>query len=423
MVSRVVRPEGKGFIFLDAHPAGCARTVDEMIDEADQLRDGAARPGSAARGPTALVIGCSAGYGLASAVAGLFGYGARVIGLCFERSARVRRSASAGWYRVGRLADRAASAGLQFEAVNGDCFDPAVRAEVLDRVAAALGKVDVLIYSVAAPRRTDPRSGVVYHSAVKPVGAAYSARNVAFADGVVLREAALEPATDAEIEATVKVMGGEDWSDWITDLGGRGLLAPKFRTVALTYVGSELTAPIYRQGTIGRAKDHLEATAGQLTSGVLAGAGGRAFTSVNCAAVTLSSLAIPGISLYLSLLHAVAGEAAQSPVRQSARLWDHLTGLPGASLDDRGRLRLDDWELADDLQGELRRRWNASDPELIAGLADADWFRRQIWRLYGFEVSGIDYSQPAELDQPWPPPAATTPGQHAPEQVRVRPVC
>jgi enoyl-[acyl-carrier protein] reductase / trans-2-enoyl-CoA reductase (NAD+) len=426
MVSRVVRPEGKGFIFLDAHPGGCARTVDEMIDEADQLRGPAAGPGSATPGPAVLVIGCSAGYGLAAAVAGLFGCRARVIGLCLERPATVRRSASAGWYRVGRLAERAASARLQFAALNGDCFDPAVRGEVLDRAAATLGKVDVVIYSVAAPRRTDPRSGVVYHSAVKPIGAAYSARNVAFADGVMLRQATLEPATETEIEATVKVMGGEDWSDWITDLGRRGLLAPGFRTVALTYVGSELTAPVYRQGTVGRAKDHLEASAGQLTSGVLTSAGGSAFTSVNCAAVTLSSLAIPGISLYLSLLHDVAGEAAQSPVQQSVRLWDYLTSGHGAMLDDRGRLRLDDWELADELQDELRLRWSASDPELIAGLADADWFRRQIWRLYGFEVSGIDYSQPAELDRPWPAPAAAlteTSGQSAPEQVRVRPMC
>jgi enoyl-[acyl-carrier protein] reductase / trans-2-enoyl-CoA reductase (NAD+) len=403
MVARVVRPEGKGFIFLDAHPGGCARTVDEMIDEVGQVQAGGAAD-AGAPGPAALVIGCSAGYGLAAAVAGLFGYGARTIGLCFERPSNARRSASAGWYRVARLAKRAASAGLQFEAVNGDCFDPAVRAQVLDRVAATLGKVDVVIYSVAAPRRTDPQSGVVYHSAVKPIGGAYSARNVAFADGVVLREATLEPATASEIDATVKVMGGEDWSDWITDLAARGLLAPDFRTVALTYVGSELTAPIYRQGTIGRAKDHLEATAGQLTSGVLATVGGSALTSVNCAAVTLSSLAIPGISLYLSLLHEVAGAAAQSPVRQSVRLWDHLTGRPGASVDDRGRLRLDDWELDGDLQARLRERWGASAPDVIAGLADADWFRRQIWRLYGFEVSGIDYRQPVELDWPWPAP-------------------
>jgi enoyl-[acyl-carrier protein] reductase / trans-2-enoyl-CoA reductase (NAD+) len=396
MVMRVLRPEGKGFLFLDAHPAGCARTVEEMISEVT------APAAASERGPAALVIGCSGGYGLAAAAAGLFGHAARTMGVCYERPATARRSASAGWYRIAALARLADAAGLSFEAINGDCFDPAVRAEVLDRAALALGPIDVLIYSVAAPRRTDPHTGTVYHAAVKPIGAAYSARNVAFADGAVLRESTLEPATDAEIEATVKVMGGEDWAEWVADLGARGLLAPGFRTVALTYVGSGLTAPIYRQGTIGRAKDHLEATAAQLTDGALAGSGGSALTSVNCAAVTMSSLAIPGISLYLSLLHAVAGDAAESAMRQSVRLWDYLTGKAGAEIDSSGRLRLDDWEMAAGVQAALHDRWTASNEELIAGLADMDWFRTQFWRLYGFGVSGIDYSQPAEVELPWP---------------------
>jgi enoyl-[acyl-carrier protein] reductase / trans-2-enoyl-CoA reductase (NAD+) len=419
MVARVLRPQGKGFIFLDSHPAGCAATVDAMIDEATRDRAGAAGPGDVAgrsdgagqsdvAGPTsgarprALVVACSAGYGLATAVAGLFGYGARVIGLCFERAATPRRSASAGWYRIATLADRAADAGLAFEPVSGDCFDPAIRAGVLDRAAAVLGQVDVLIYSVAAPRRTDPLTGAVYRSAVKPIGAVYETRNVAFADGVVLRESREDPATEAEIDSTVKVMGGEDWATWVTDLAERGLLAPGFQTAALTYVGSELTAPIYRLGTIGRAKDHLEATAAQLTDGVLAKAGGTALTSVHSAAVTMSSLAIPGISLYLSLLHSVAGETAESAVRQSMRLWDHLTGRDRGATDAVGRLRLDNWELAADVQAELRSRWQARTDELMGGLADLDWFRRQIWQLYGFDVPGVDYSQPVEVDVPWP---------------------
>jgi enoyl-[acyl-carrier protein] reductase / trans-2-enoyl-CoA reductase (NAD+) len=397
MAARVLRPEGKGFIFLDSHPAGCAATVDAMIGETISGRAGAAD----SAGPRALLLGCSAGYGLAAAVAGLFGYGARMIGLCYERPATVRRSASAGWYRTATLASRAADAGPTFEPVNGDCFDPQIRAQVLDR-AAALGQIDVLIYSVAAPRRTDPQSGTVYHSAVKPIGAAYRTRNVAFADGVVLRESSHEPATDEEIEATVKVMGGEDWAAWVTDLAARDMLAPGFQTAALTYVGSELTAPIYRQGTIGRAKDHLEATAGELTGGVLTEAGGTALTCAHCAAVTLSSLAIPGISLYLSLLHNVAGDAAESAVCQSIRLWDYLTGSEPGSTDSQGRLRLDDWELAADVQDKLHRRWHAGTEDLMNGLADLDWFRRQIWQLYGFDVPGVDYTQPVEVDVPWP---------------------
>lgn len=395
MVARVVRPEGKGFLLLDSHPTGCARTVDEMISEV-------AAAGRPARPPRVLIIGCSAGYGLAAAVAGLFGYSARVLGVCYERPANERRSASAGWYRVAALAERADRAGLQFAAVNGDCFDPAVRGRVLDLAARLLGAADILIYSVAAPRRTDPVTGTTHHSVVKPVGDSYRARNIAFADGAVLRNVTVGPATDAEVESTVAVMGGADWSEWVADLAARGMVSTGFQTVALTYVGSRLTAPIYRRGTIGRAKDHLEETARQLSAGVLASDGGRAVTSVNGAAVTMSSLAIPGISLYLSLLRAVLGEAAETPIRQSVRLWDHLTGQVPAAIDATGRLRLDAWELAPDVQGEVAARWSAAADELTGGLADVDWFRCQIWRLYGFDVTGVDYGQPVELDVPWP---------------------
>lgn len=397
MAARVLRPEGKGFIFLDAHPAGCARIIEEMIAELPG-------PPAAVRSPAALVIGCSAGYGLAAAVTGLFGYRARVVGVCYERPATQRRSASAGWYRTCALADLARRAGHEFWPVNGDCFDPAVRGQVLDRLAGTLGPIDILVYSVAAPRRGDPRTGTVYHSAVKPIGEAYRARTLTFGDdaGPVLRELSLEPASEAEIDETVKVMGGEDWADWVTELADRGLVTRGFTAVALSYVGSKLTAPIYRLGTIGRAKDDLEATAARLTSGPLAASAGKALTSVNCATVTLSSVAIPGISLYLSLLHEVAGQRAESPVRQSARLWDYLTGRSGPALDERGRLRLDDWELADEVQDQLRGRWLAPDAELISGIADPGWFSQQISRLYGFGVDGVDYSVPVEVDWPWP---------------------
>jgi enoyl-[acyl-carrier protein] reductase/trans-2-enoyl-CoA reductase (NAD+) len=264
--------------------------------------------------------------------------------------------------------------------------------------------VDVLIYSVAAPRRTDPVTGIVHHSAVKPVGRPYRARNVAFADGVVLKEVTVEPATEDEISSTVAVMGGADWSEWVTDLAARGMLGTGFQTVALTYLGSDLNGPIYRQGTIGRAKDDLEATARQLTTGVLAPAGGMAVTSANCAAVTMSSLAIPGISLYLSLLRAAAGDRAQSPIRQSVRLWDHLTGRHQAAQDRQGRLRLDEWELAADLQRDIGARLAEPLESLVTGLADFDWFRREFRRLYGFDVDGVDYGLPVEVEVPWPVP-------------------
>jgi len=399
MTQRVLRPTGMGFLLLDSHPDGCARVVDEMITEAGPPASDRAAAEQA--GPRTLVLGCSSGYGLAAAVAGIYRHGASVIGLCFERPATARRSATGGWYRTGALAARA---GARFRPVSGDCFDPAVRAAVLDQAAAAFGQIDVLIYSVAAPRRTDPVTGEIYQSAVKPIGAGYRARNLAFPDGrpPELREAELEPADPAEITSTVKVMGGEDWASWVTDLAGRGMLAPGFRTVALTYLGSELTAPVYRHGTIGRAKDHLESTAGELTSGVLAGSGATAVTSVNCAAVTQSSLAIPGISLYLSLLHQVAGDRMESEVRQSVRLWDHLTGRSPAVADDQGRLRLDDWELDPAVQARLRELWTAPDGAVLAQLTDPGWFRERLLRLYGFGVSGVDYDQATEVDLAWP---------------------
>jgi enoyl-[acyl-carrier protein] reductase/trans-2-enoyl-CoA reductase (NAD+) len=405
VVAKVIRQAGMGFILLDSHPAGCARVVDQMIaDVLAASEAGASSESTASTGEAVLVIGCSAGYGLASTVAALYGRKARVLGLCFERSATQRRSASAGWYRVAALAERTQADGLDFEPVNGDCFDPDVRAAVLDRIAAKYGRIGTLIYSVAAPRRTDPRTGATYQSAVKPIGGAYRSRSLTFGEGqpVTVKEAMLEPATDAEVEATVKVMGGEDWADWVTDMAARDLLAPGFTSVALTYLGSDLTAPIYRKGTIGRAKDHLEATAGQLTDAVLAGSGGRALTSVNGAVVTLSSVAIPGISLYLSLLHEVAGSSAQSPVRQSVRLWNHLSGQPGADLDEQGRLRLDDWEFAPGIQEQLHKRWDDDDDAILSGLSDPGWFGREFGRLYGFSVTGIDYTVPVELDVPWP---------------------
>jgi enoyl-[acyl-carrier protein] reductase/trans-2-enoyl-CoA reductase (NAD+) len=227
---------------------------------------------------------------------------------------------------------------------------------------------------------------------------------VAFADGVVLREVDVEPATEAEISSTVAVMGGADWSEWVTDLAARGMLGAGFQTVALTYVGSELNGPIYRQGTIGRAKDDLEATARQLNTGLLAAVGGTAVTSAHCAAVTMSSLAIPGISLFLSLLRAVAGDRAESPIQQTVRLWDHLTGRCLAPADPDGRLRLDEWELAADVQHDIAARWPESDERLMAGLADLDWFRREFRRLYGFDVAGVDYGLPVEVEVPWPVP-------------------
>ena len=326
---------------------------------------GDVEPVSPARRPVALVIGSSAGYGLATTIAGLARPGIDGIGVGFERPPG-RRTATAGWYRTITTAQVARDLGADMTFVNADAFADTTKDEVLDLVAKRFGGLDYLVYSVAAPRRTDPRSGQTYHSVIKSLGTAQTTKTLEFdADGRPnVREITVEPATDEEAAATVAVMGGEDWGRWIDALADRSLLNDGFRTVALSYIGSPLTAAIYRSGTIGAAKEHLEQTASGL-SDRLAAVAGRAYTSVNGAAVTQASTAIPGLALYVSLLRAVLGERMQSPIEQSVRLWDQLTGTVPLDLDEAGRIRLDGWELAEDVQAEMASRWLAATPDTI----------------------------------------------------------
>lgn len=396
MTERIITPRGRGFLMLDAHPGGCAADVAGLR--------AAIRPAGASSGrpPVALVIGSSAGYGLAATVAGLAGHGIAGAGVCLERPPAGRRTGTAGWYRTIATAAIAAGAGADFSFVNADAFDDATRETVLDLIGQRFGGLDYLIYSVAAPRRTDSRSGVTYHSVIKPLGTALQTKTLSL-DGETprLREISVAPATADETGQTVQVMGGEDWSRWLDAVQARQLVRPGFSTVALTYIGSGLTAAIYRDGTIGAAKKHLEDTAASL-DGRLRGSGGRAFTSVNGAAVTQSSTAIPGIGLYLAILRSVLGEAMRTPAEQSVSLWDQLTGAVPLDLDDQGRIRLDRWEMSSQVQREVARRWAACDPGTVTGLADTGWFAGQVLRLYGFGVPGVDYARPAEPDLPWP---------------------
>jgi enoyl-[acyl-carrier protein] reductase/trans-2-enoyl-CoA reductase (NAD+) len=387
MTERVIKPVGRGFLFLDSHPAGCARIVRGMAEQVPQ-RDPGRR--------TALVIGSSSGYGLATTIAGLARYGVDGIGVSFEKAATARRTATAGWYRTAETAALAAELGRSWSWLNADAFADTTKDEVLDLVAAQLGKIDHLIYSVAAPRRVDPRSGETYQSALKTIGAPYTTKSLAFEDGEpVLQEVAIDVATEDEIAQTVKVMGGEDWARWITALQERDLLNPGFNTVALTYIGSELTGPIYRQGSIGAAKADLEQTALRLAKD-----GVTALTSVNGAAVTQASSAIPGIGLYVSILHKVHG--LQTPVQQSISLWDQLTGESPLDLDDEGRIRLDRWELTGDVQSAVRAEWESATAANIADVADTTWFFEEVRRLYGFDVPGVDYQAETEVDVAWP---------------------
>lgn len=323
----------------------------------------------------------------------------------FEKAPTERRTATAGWYRTAATADIARTAGRDLVFLNGDAFSDTMKDQVADLLEQRFGgKLDYLIYSVAAPRRTDPDTGTTYASVLKPIGQANRTKTLLFDDQGVpeVREVETEPAEGDDVEQTVAVMGGTDWERWIDHLAARDLLGDGFATAALSYIGSPLTAAIYRQGTIGAAKAHLEATARALNELLEKTVGGRAVTSVNGAAVTQSSTAIPGIALYTGLLRGVLGEAMVPPVRQLAALWDQLTGAAPLTLDDEGRVRLDNWELTDDVQAAVAERWEAATTNTIADLADLSWFRAEVQRLYGFSVPGIDYTAAVATDIPWP---------------------
>ena len=402
MGMRHIEPKQRGFLIVNSHPEGAAATVRRTWEEIPARTDG--------RRPVALILGHSAGYGLATLLAGLRQHGIRGVGVAFEGADTGRRTATGGWYRTAEAARLAREAGHDVTFVNADAFSDESRKQVLDLVAERHGPVDHLVYSLAAPRRTDPADGTVHHSVIKPLGAPYEAPALDFSGPEpAVSRIRLEPGTEEEKRATVAVMGGADWSLWVAALGERGLLAPGFTTVALTYVGSEVTAPVYRRGTIGAAKEHLEATARALgTTPALRAVDGRAFTVVAGAAVTQASSAIPSIALYTAFLRTVLGDDGfRSPARQAMDLWDQLEGRTPLVRDESGRIRLDGWELAEDVQQRVRELW--SDPEngLHTARAGADWFMSQVRELYGWGVRGVDYTRPVETDVPWPTPTPT----------------
>ncbi|MCF3105911.1 enoyl-[acyl-carrier-protein] reductase FabV [Streptomyces roseoverticillatus] len=400
MSERVIAPKSWGFLFLDSHPGGCRQQVDEMW----QAVPAPATAGG--EGPVALVIGSSAGYGLAATIAGLARVGIRGIGVCFEK-APARRTGTAGWYRTAATARLAQQYGRDMVFLNGDAFSDTVKEQVAGLLAERFGgRLDFLIYSVAAPRRTDPDTGNVYASVLKPIGSPSTTKTLVFDEhgAPEVKEVTTAPAEGDDIEQTVAVMGGTDWERWITFLADRSLLADGFTTAALSYIGSPLTAAIYRQGTIGAAKAHLEATARTLDEHLGKTLGGRAVTSVNAAAVTQSSTAIPGIALYVGLLRGVLSDAMVAPIGQLVELWDQLTGARPLDLDGEGRVRLDTWELDPAVQNTIAERWRTATSDTITDLADLDWFSDEVRRLYGFSVPGVDYTAAVETDVPWPNP-------------------
>jgi enoyl-[acyl-carrier protein] reductase / trans-2-enoyl-CoA reductase (NAD+) len=392
----IVSPKIRGFICTTAHPEGCAKHVAGQIAVVRKR-------GVVEGGPKkVLVIGASTGYGLASRIAAAFGCGAATIGVFFERPAEGARTATAGWYNSAAFEREAKAAGLYARSFNGDAFSDSMKKLVVDAIREDLGQVDCVIYSLASPRREHPRTGEVYKSVLKPIGESYTNKNLNTSTGVV-DEVTIEPANEEEIAHTVAVMGGEDWEMWMEALSAGGVLAEGVKTVAYSYIGPELTWPIYKNGTIGRAKNDLE-RAQRAIDGALAGLGGKAWVSVNKALVTQASSAIPVVPLYISLLYKIMKEAGthEECAEQMDRLFrDRLYG-GDPSPDSEGRIRVDDLEMAEDVQSLIAARWAEVSTENLGTLADFGGYQKSFLRLFGFGLEGVDYGADVEASVPIP---------------------
>ena len=386
----IVSPKIRGFICTTAHPDGCAAHIAEQIAVVRNR-------GPIPNGPKkVLVIGASTGYGLASRIAAAFGSGAATIGVFFEKPGEPDRCGSAGWYNSAAFEKEAANAGLYARSFNGDAFSDAIKAEVIAALKADLGQVDTVIYSLASPRRTHPKTGEVFKSVLKPVGEAFTSKNLNTGTGAV-HDITIEPAAGDDIDQTTAVMGGDDWQLWIDALLAADALAPNAQTIAYSYIGPVETWPIYKNGTIGRAKEDLERVQRALDLS-LAPLGGKAWVSVNKALVTQASSAIPVVPLYISLLYKVMKEEGthEDCIEQMDRLFRDRLANGNPQPDDAGRIRIDDWEMTPHVQSLVAQRWKIVSTENLAELGDFAGYQSSFLRLFGFGLNGIDYS--AETD-------------------------
>lgn len=388
----IIRPKIRGFVCVTAHPEGCAAHIQQQIDFVRSR--GAVTPGP----KKVLVIGSSTGYGLASRIAAAFGSGADTYGVYFERPPEPGRLATAGYYNTLAFEQKARMAGRIAESFNGDAFATETKQKVIADVREKLGSVDLVVYSLASPRRTHPKTGVVHKSTLKPIGAAFTSKTVDTDKGVV-SEITLDAANDAEIADTVAVMGGEDWEYWIHALDAAGVLAPGATTVAFSYIGPSQTWPIYKNGTIGKAKEDLERTARRL-DGYLKASYGRAFISVNKALVTQASSAIPVVPLYISILYRLmkARGLHEGCIEQMQRLFaNQMYGGAALNFDDAGRVRLDDWEMRPEIQQAVAELWPKITTENLESETDMAGYREEFLKLFGFGLAGVDYEKDVDV--------------------------
>jgi enoyl-[acyl-carrier protein] reductase/trans-2-enoyl-CoA reductase (NAD+) len=394
MMQMVVQPKNKGPIFITSHPGGCALNVKQQIS---YVKDHAPVAGP----KRVLIIGASTGYGLASRIVSAFGGGAQTIGVFFERPATAKRTASAGWYNSATFEEEAKALGLYAKSINGDAFSDEIKQQTIALIQEDWGgEVDLVIYSLASPRRTDPDTGTSYSSTLKPIGQSYCNKTINVMSGEVSM-AELPPASEDEIAATIKVMGGEDWQRWIQSMLDADVLAKGAITLAYSYIGPALTYAIYREGTIGKAKEDLENTRHSIDNMMQQRVQGAAYVSVNKGLVTQASAAIPVVPLYFSLLFKVMKQKQQHEncIEQIYRLFaDRLYSPEDIPKDDKSRIRIDDLEMDQDTQTQVATLWQQVNTDNIDQISDLEGYRHDLFKLFGFGFDDIDYTEAVEID-------------------------
>ncbi len=388
----IIKPKVRGFVCVTAHPTGCAAHIQQQIDHVKSK-------GPIKQGPkNVLVIGASTGYGLASRVTASFGSGAATLGVFYERPSEEGRPATPGWYNSIAFTRAARAAGYYAENINGDAFSEAIKQQTLAMIARDMGPIDLVVYSLASPRRTHPKTGAVHKSVLKPLGAPYTNKTVD-TDKAIVSEVTIDSATEMEATDTVAVMGGEDWEMWIQALADAKLLAPGATAVAYSYIGPVHTWPVYKDGTIGAAKVDLERAATAINAKLAAHGQGRAFISVNKALVTQASSAIPVVPLYIAILYKVmkAKGIHEGCIEQMQRLFaTQLYNGSKLQFDRAGRVRVDDWEMRPEIQDAISAIWPQVTTENLATLTDIAGYQTEFLKLFGFGLPGVNYDAEVE---------------------------